>query len=87
MTLSDEFSLEVATTVQFCRKKSGLSQGELAQIAGIGKTVVFDIEHGKKSVRLDTLLKVFNVLNIKIFLKPPLPLLSNERALEGKKEF
>jgi DNA-binding XRE family transcriptional regulator len=37
------------------RRLSGLSQAELAKLAGVGKTVVFDIEHGKESVQFDTL--------------------------------
>jgi y4mF family transcriptional regulator len=62
---------EIAKTVFFCRKQSGLSQLALAQLAGVGKTVVFDIEKGKKSVQLDTLLKIFDVLNIRMKLETP----------------
>ncbi len=58
--------------VKFHRKKSGLNQLELANLSGIGKTAVFDIEHNKLTVQLDTLLKVLNTLNIKINLNSPL---------------
>ncbi|MHC1707275.1 MAG: helix-turn-helix domain-containing protein [Bacteroidales bacterium] len=51
------------------RKAAGLSQLQLADMAGIGKTVVFDIEKGKETIQLDTLRKIFNVLNIKVELK------------------
>lgn len=54
------------------RKRSGLTQRELARLAEVGKTAVFDIEHGKLSVRFDTLLKVLFVLNIKIEFVSPL---------------
>ena len=55
------------------RRLSGLSQAELAKLAGVGKTVVFDLEHGKRSIQLDTLLKILSVLNIKIaFNLPPI---------------
>ena len=37
--------------VQRHRKKSGLSRERLAEIAGVGKTVIYDIEHGKATVR------------------------------------
>jgi len=37
-------------------------------MAGVGKTVVFDIEHGKQTVRLETLMKIMKVLNIKMQL-------------------
>jgi len=42
------------------RKKAGLTQHELADIASIGKTTVFDIEKGKETVRLVNLIKVLN---------------------------
>ncbi|HAU0573632.1 TPA: helix-turn-helix transcriptional regulator, partial [Legionella pneumophila] len=55
------------------RKKSGLSQQELAHLAGVGKTVIYDIEKGKESVRLNTLLKVLDVLNIQMKFETPFP--------------
>jgi len=58
--------------VKHHRKRSGLSQFELARLAGVGKTVVFDVEKGKRTVQLDTLLKILSVLNIKIDFKSPL---------------
>lgn len=54
------------------RKAAGLSQLELAELAGVGKTVVFDLEKGKETVRLDTLRKVLRVLNIRVQLNSPL---------------
>jgi y4mF family transcriptional regulator len=53
------------------RKISGLTQAELAKLAGVGKTVIFDIEHGKETVQFDTLKKVFAALNIKLMLQSP----------------
>ena len=54
------------------RRMSGLSQAELAKLAGVGKTVVFDLEHGKLSIRYDTLTKILAVLNISIGFDSPL---------------
>jgi len=54
------------------RRLSGLSQAGLAKLAGVGKTVVFDIEHGKESVQFDTLKKVLTALNIKLSLQSPI---------------
>jgi y4mF family transcriptional regulator len=51
------------------RKKAGLSRIELALLAGVGKTVIYDLEHGKQSVRFDILLKILYVLNIKLNIK------------------
>ena len=64
---------EIAKIVHYHRKQSGLSQQELAQLAGVGKTVIFDIEKGKETVRLNTLLKVLDALNIRIKFETPLP--------------
>jgi DNA-binding XRE family transcriptional regulator len=46
---------DLKTIVRQHRKLSGLSQAQLAKVAGVGKTVIFDIEHGKESVQFDTL--------------------------------
>jgi len=62
---------EIAEVVRFSRRQSGLSQLELAKLAGVGKTVVFDIEKGKETIQLNTLLKILDVLNIQIKLKTP----------------
>jgi len=62
---------DVASLVKYCRKQSGLSQQELAKFAGVGKTVIFDVEKGKKTVQLNTLLKIFEVLNIHMKFETP----------------
>ncbi len=61
----------IATKVHDLRKQAGLSLIELAQLAGVGKTAVFDIEHKKPTVQLDTLLKVLTALNIELTLQIP----------------
>ena len=63
---------QISQIVLTHRKKSGLNQKELAQLAGVGKTAVFDIEHEKETVQLNTLIKVFEALNIKIDFSSPL---------------
>lgn len=68
----DNFYNELAEIVFYHRKKSGLNRLELALLAGVGKTVVYDIEHGKPSVKLATIVKILNVLNIRIKLIGPL---------------
>ena len=61
----------LADVIKMHRKAAGLSQIQLAEMAGVGKTVIFDIENGKETVRLDTLNKVLKVLNIKVQLISP----------------
>ena len=62
----------LATIIKQHRKAAGLSQLQLAEMAGVGKTVVFDIEKGKETIQLDTLRKILRVLNIKVMLTSPL---------------
>ena len=62
----------IGDAVRFHRRRSGLSQHTLADLAGIGKTSVFDIEKGKSTVRLATLMAVLNVLNMDLVLDSPL---------------
>ena len=65
------------------RKKGKLTQKGLADLAGVGKTAVFDIEHGKKSVQFDTLQKVCAALNITITLESPI-MKQCEEAINAK---
>ena len=52
---------------------------KLANLAGVGKTAIFDLEHGKNSIQLDTLQKICNVLNISIKLESKLMHLFNNK--------
>lgn len=62
----------LAAIIKDHRKRSGLTQAELATLAGVGKTVVFEVEKGKLTLRYDTLLKILSILNIKIIFSSPL---------------
>lgn len=64
--------IDLGKIIRFHRKKSRLTQQELANLAGVGKTVVFDIEKGKRSIQMDTLMKILNVLNIRLQFESPL---------------
>jgi HTH-type transcriptional regulator/antitoxin HipB len=54
------------------RKVAGLTQLELANLAGVGKTTVFDIEKNKETVRWNNLLAILKVLNIEVQFKSPI---------------
>jgi len=58
--------------ILFHRKKAGLSRLDLAMVAGVGKTVIYDIENGKETVRIKTLLKIIGALNISVLLDSPI---------------
>lgn len=70
--ITTESILKIGRAVQFHRRQAGLSRIDLANIAGVGKTAVYDIEKGKETVRLNTLLKVLGALNVSISLDSPL---------------
>ena len=63
----------IGKMIRYYRKQSGLSQKELAKIAGIGKTALFDLEKGKETIQLNTLFKVLEVLNIQMTFNTPFP--------------
>lgn len=65
----DEKNLSVL--IKSSRKKAGLSQIELAELAGVGKTLVFNLEKGMANAHFENILKVFRVLNIKISAEAP----------------
>ncbi len=65
-------SQELAEVVRMHRKAAKLSRAQLSEMAGVGKTVIYDIEKGKETVQLNTLRKILKVLNIKIVLTSPL---------------
>lgn len=58
--------------IPFLRQKAGLSQSDLAELAGLSRTAIQGIESGKESLQIDTLLKVCHVLNIRLSFDHPL---------------
>ena len=62
----------IGEIILFHRKKSGLTRNQLADLAGVGNTVIYDIEKGKETIRFSTLQKVLKALNIKITFSSPL---------------
>ncbi len=71
---------KISEVVLFHRKKSGLTRNQLADLAGVGKTVIYDIEKGKETIRFLTLQKVLKALNIKITFTSPLMEVLNEKS-------
>lgn len=62
----------IGEIVLFHRKQSGLTRDQLSVLAGVGKTVIYDIEKGKETIRFYTLKKVLKALNIRISYTSPL---------------
>jgi y4mF family transcriptional regulator len=63
---------KMADIIHFHRKRSGLTQLELAELADVGKNLIYGLENGQESVRLENLLKVLRVLNIELDFQSPL---------------
>ena len=68
----EQFAKQLANQVLKHREVSGLTQQQLAMYAGVGKTAVFDVEHGKTTVQLETIIKILQVLNIELIFKSAL---------------
>lgn len=67
-----EQSQEFAELIMLHRKATKLSRVQLAELAGVGKTVIYDVEKGKESVQLNTLRMILKALNITLVLTSPL---------------
>jgi HTH-type transcriptional regulator / antitoxin HipB len=63
---------EIGRVILFHRRRAGLSRAELCRLAGVGKTTLFDLEHGKTTIRLDGLIRVLAALNIRLEWESPL---------------
>lgn len=78
------FFKDLANLVFYHRKQAKLNRKELADLAGVGKTVIYNIEHGKQTIQFNTILKIFNVLNIKIEFTSPLMHYSCHKTLKAE---
>lgn len=77
----------IGQTVRLHRRESGLTQKELADLAGVGVSSVYAIERGKRTVQLDTLLNVLSVLSISLSVEGPLSDRLAPRTTEQKEAY
>jgi HTH-type transcriptional regulator/antitoxin HipB len=64
------------------RKLLRLDQAELAVLAGVGLAFLYELEHGKRTVRIDKLLAVLEVLGLELSLREGKQGLSIDPQLE-----
>lgn len=73
---------EVGQMVKYHRKRQNLSRMALAERAGVGKTVIYDVEMGKATVKFETIVKIFQALDIQMVFRTPTIDVSFKAALE-----
>jgi transcriptional regulator with XRE-family HTH domain len=66
------FEEELKNLIIEHRKKSNLSQSDLAIFSGVSRTAIQRLEQGNLTIQMDTLLKILKILNIQLYLKGPL---------------
>lgn len=62
---------EIGKLVQGERKRQGITQLQLAGMAGTGIRLISDIENGKATVQVQKLLKVLHTLGLGLFVFSP----------------
>lgn len=62
---------EIGKLVQSERKRQGITQLQLAGMAGTGIRLISDIENGKETVQVQKLLKVLHTLGLGLFVFSP----------------
>lgn len=65
------------------RKKTGMTQSEVAELAGLSDRTYADIERGSVNMRIETILKICKALRI----TPDAILTENNNSLVAKKEY
>ena len=84
MTDSDQpdWPLKLAKLTRTRRRELGLTQLELAELAGCGPAFLYALERGKPTLRLDKVLDVLSVLGLRIRLEAGKGGLTLDEALE-----
>jgi len=59
----------LSKSIRIRRRQLRLNQTELAALAGVGPVFIYDLEHGKPTVRFDKLLAVLDVLGLELHLR------------------
>lgn len=71
---------EIGLAIKARRRRLGLTQRDVSEIAGCGERLVHEVESGKETVRLDRLLAILKVLGMQLTLTEG----SHGLVLDGK---
>ena len=58
--------------LRYHRERAGLSRRALSALSTVSETAIYDAEHGKPTVRLDTLYALLGALNLSLHAHGPL---------------
>lgn len=58
--------------LRYHRERAGLSRRALSALSGVSETAIYDVEHGRPTVQLDTLLALLAALNLSLHVEGPL---------------
>jgi len=56
--------------VRTARERLGITQAELGKRAGVGLKFLYQLEHGKDTLRMDKVMDVLDVLSIQMVFLP-----------------
>lgn len=59
----------VGPAIRRYRKEAGLSQGQLAEMAGLNRTYLSDLEQGKETEQVRRILRVLKLLGVRAVLQ------------------
>lgn len=62
-----DVKVEYGKKVREIRKREGVSQESLADLAGLDRTYISDIENGKRNVSIETIFKIADGLEAPVF--------------------
>jgi transcriptional regulator with XRE-family HTH domain len=64
--LQEDIQTVVAENIKAIRKQRGISQDELAELAGLNRVHLYRLESGKQSMTLRTLKIIADTLDVKV---------------------
>jgi transcriptional regulator with XRE-family HTH domain len=73
MTDPDSLPAELVEQLTAARKRSRLTQDELASLAGLSRRPIYDLEQGSGGIKVGTLIKILDVLGLELVLRPRSP--------------
>jgi y4mF family transcriptional regulator len=60
---------QLSSAVRARRKALKLNQADLAALSGVGLAFLYELEHGKPTLRIDKVLAVFAVLGLELHVR------------------